>query len=122
MQCFHWTNIQPMWGPENIAKSDKYTEEELQFQQEKVNNFKSNYAQLFNMTEQELESELGPQILGAFQYHLTEETHVTEPQGNLVEATSEQSDIAGHGENLKGLGNQQPSPLEYYYDLDDLDL
>ena len=24
--CFHWTNLQPMWGPENIAKSDNFDE------------------------------------------------------------------------------------------------
>lgn len=25
--CFHWTNLQPMWGEENNKKSDKYCQE-----------------------------------------------------------------------------------------------
>jgi len=39
-KCFHWTNIQPMWGPENLSKSDKYTHKDLLFQEIKVAAFK----------------------------------------------------------------------------------
>ena len=26
VKCFHWSNLQPMWGPENISKGDNYDE------------------------------------------------------------------------------------------------
>lgn len=29
-KCFHWTNLRPMWGPENLCKSDKMTKEAAQ--------------------------------------------------------------------------------------------
>jgi len=38
--CFHWTNIQPLWGPDNIAKSDRYSIKDLLFQEIKVAAFK----------------------------------------------------------------------------------
>jgi len=137
MECFHWTNLQPMWGAENLSKSNTYTEEMLEHQRTKVAAFKLYYFEenselspddelgiqnpdYFKETlEEELETELGPQLSEAFQYHPTEETHVAEPQGNLVEALTEQSEDAGHGKKLEGLGNQQPSPYKYL--IDDLD-
>ncbi len=29
MACFHWSNSQPMWGPENISKHDNYKQEDF---------------------------------------------------------------------------------------------
>ena len=39
-ECFHWTNMQPMEGIENISKSDNYTSWDLLKQEIKVAAFK----------------------------------------------------------------------------------
>jgi hypothetical protein len=139
MKCFHWTNIQPMWGPENISKSDNYSEEELIAQQEKVAAFKLSYFGE-NPDEELLSCSIGEQEVEVFYYHPDSETDLEEPQGNLIEEFEPnivqdindiviQNDVdlskdnidtdSGHGQNIEELGNQQPNPIEYYSDLDD---
>lgn len=42
-ECFHWTNMQPLWGADNISKSDYYTQADLDIQAEKVRQFLIQY-------------------------------------------------------------------------------
>ena len=30
-QCFHYTNLQPLWGPDNLYKSDQHDETSFQY-------------------------------------------------------------------------------------------
>jgi len=38
-RCFHWTNIQPMDGKENMRKQDNITKKEIEIFEQKLNNF-----------------------------------------------------------------------------------
>lgn len=38
-QCFHWTNIQPLDGQENMRKQDNITKEEIEIFEQKLNKF-----------------------------------------------------------------------------------